>query len=265
MIGEDKNLYDYIKDAAVIADIIDNAKQRSQTTKSYANTSKIAFINSIIITCKAFGLKEQQGVDFEGLWYYYKFFKIKNYLDKQPVNNTDVVMEYDDYISKIKAHYGLYSVEHLIANLYRDAPLRNNYSNIKISNEPLPNENCIVIPEDINGTAKLYLTEYKTKSKYGDKIFKLSLYTTRLLKTYINTKKIKDVLFQGDISGIIKKMSDKVGSKGAVNEIRHMISSSLYWKKNTMDRNELTHKILKQIYIMGHQPDTWFGYIRKIK
>lgn len=266
----DNNLYDYIRKASKIADVIDTAKQVKDPTKTYSNNTKVALINSVIKTCEIFELKESKGVDFEGLYYYYKFFKLKGEIETNPVNTRvgDAVVSYDEFVKKIKDKFGLISAEYLLAKLYQECPLRNNYSQIKIvetEKECGVDSNCIEIPESANGVARVHLNVYKTKSRYGSKIITLSLYTTRLLKLYVVGKKIEGVLFPFDVSKRLKKMTEAVGVGGSVNMIRHSVASTLYWKKDSMDKNEFAHAVMKQTYTMGHEVKTWFGYIRGLK
>jgi hypothetical protein len=218
-----------------------------------------------------FAIKEPQGVDFEGLWSYYKFFKLKHQLLTVPVNEKidDAVTDYDTYVNKIKTKFGITSVQYLIAKLYEEAPLRNNFTKMKIveHDEPVPNdENSIQLPENrINGSANIHLKKYKTQSKYGEKIIQLSRSTTRLLLLFIVSNKLTDFLFKKDISRTISDMNKSIDVSGSVNTIRHMIVSTLYWKKDSLDIDELAHKIMDQTYIMGHEISTWFGYVRALK
>ena len=177
--------------------------------------------------------------------------------------NQDSVLNYNDYIQKIKDKYGNNSKEFLLAKIYEEFPARDDFSGIiLISNkkEMIDTKNYIVVNQRSN--AEIILNSYKTASKYGSISKKLSKPLTILIRGFIKSQKIQysTSLFPSDIARFISKMNEGIGEKGGINLIRHMVVSTMNSKANITE-----DELLEYIRLLGHKTTTFNEYIRPLR
>jgi hypothetical protein len=224
---------------------------------------------SVLNLCKTYGLKEPE-VGIEKMWFYYKQWK---FIQDNTMNEKPPVLNYNVYIDKIKAAFGVDSKQYLIARLYGNVPLRDNYSNIivieKAEDMPPPvitsagkviAKNYIVVPKV--GVSNVIIQNAKTTGRHGAMKEK---YTeddmTALINAYMAKNNIKygDELF-GNLKVTIPAMNKRVGVDGAINTLRHMVVSTLYFNPH-----KTIGLILRQIDCMMHEKSTWFSYIQPLR
>ena len=188
-------------------------------------------------------------------------------------NRTYDVIPYTEYLAKIKDMYGADSKHFVIASLYSEATLRDNFYNLVLVNDERSmtndKDNYLVAPRAAKGGIMLVINTYKTDKKYGVIKVKLSVSLSKLLRDYISKKGVVEGsrLFPENKTGLsafISTMTKKIapGAKGGIDYIRQSkISEQLSKAGRTitdMEKVELARK-------MGHSPMAQIGYVRKLK
>ena len=243
--------------------LIETGKQTKNPTQDYSlNTKKGLFqiivwlIDNLQIPLTAFKIKI----------YKKKFeeYKIKStdLTEEKITNELDSVIPYKEYINKIKTKFGEDSKEFLLASLYNELTVRDDFYNliIKQDNNNLSDDNNYIIVNDKK--SKIILNQYKSREKYKTINHTVSSVLDKLIKNYIKNKnlKIDDTLFgKTPLTKIIGTMNRAVDIEGSINTLRHIkVSDELRGVKDVEKRQQLAA-------IMLHSPATQQKYIRKIE
>jgi hypothetical protein len=208
--------------------------------------------------------KEMYKLEFESL----KLKSTENTKNKiDNVENKDnTVLDYNDYLNKIKIKFGVDSKEYLISKLYDEIGGRDNFGSLTLiakEKDIEKDNNYVVFPRSDSGIYKIILQDYKTDKKYGIVKINISNNLKELIKNYIGTKNLAygDFLFGNGkpLSDFISKMNKKIGIDGSINYLRHSkISTILEKEKNSLERIKLSK-------IFMHSPITQLTYVRKLK
>ena len=246
-----------------IINLIETGKQTKNPTQDYSlNTKKGLFqiivwlIDNLQIPLTAFKIKI----------YKKKFeeYKIKStdLTEEKTTNELDSVIPYKEYINKIKTKFGEDSKEFLLASLYNELTVRDDFYNliIKQDNNNLSDDNNYIIVNDKK--SKIILNQYKSREKYKTINHTVSSVLDKLIKNYIKNKnlKIDDTLFgKTPLTKIIGTMNRAIDIEGSINTLRHIkVSDELRGVKDVEKRQQLAA-------IMLHSPATQQKYIRKIE
>jgi hypothetical protein len=174
--------------------------------------------------------------------------------------NELVYPSFKNYIKKVKEKYGTDSKEYLVANLYNEFTIRDDYGNAPILDNPMSSNeiNYFVMRKQY-----IYFinNDYKTSNKYNSIKYTFSTTLTRLIKNYManNNINLGDFLFNGNLSNFVSNMNKQLGydNLGGINIFRHM-------RVSEMDGETYEDKI-KLAKQMGHSAMTIPKYRNKIE
>jgi hypothetical protein len=231
----------------------------------YAENSKKKFIQSALKAITLLKLK----VTSAAVKKYNEYFDKLKILSK---NQSDVkaktvaVENFNTYLAKVKDFFGATSKQYLLAKVYYEAPLRDNFGRLKViatdKEANASDTNYIKVPR--SGHARVITNKYKTDKRYGVITIDLTSDLTKLLKEYIKNNDIRngEGLFgdSNSLSDFTSKMNKSLGYQGGVTLFRNMkISTELDGAGiNDADKRlELSKK-------MGHAPVTQYTYLRKL-
>ena len=179
-------------------------------------------------------------------------------------NPKNTVIPYDEYLKLILGEYGIDSKQYLLAKLYDECCVRDNFSKLMIITDISTTDdkkNNYLLCE--GGDYTIILNDYKTKSKYETQTYKLSTELNSLISVYILQNKLTDLLFPQkakSLSSYIIAMNKQVGVNGGINTIRKMKVSTF------LNREDLTAEDrMEQSRKMCHSVGTQKKYKRIIK
>lgn len=179
------------------------------------------------------------------------------YDDKQ---QTEIYPTFDEYLEKCKSKYGTDSKQYLVAKLYSELAVRDDFGNAPVLDKPLVSTeiNYFVLKKNY---IYFILNDYKTSAKYSTIKYTFSSSTNRLIRQYMtnNNIQIGDVLFDGNLSPFVSNMNKELGygNLKGINIFRHMKISEL-----SGDNYEDKVKLSK---IMGHAVLTQNKYRRNLE
>lgn len=185
------------------------------------------------------------------------------------------LLHFDDYLQKIEAKYGRDSIQNLVARLYKEIPVRDDFKELRVI-EKLPeavdqNMNYLVLPR---GNASVVLNAYKTSKKFQHlnlPNYPLSERLTKLLRDYIAAQNLHfgDLLFpkyaKTGLSPLVGLMNKSVGiMKLGVNALRSMSIATLKANNAALSPTDQTAAAIELAGRMRHNPRTAPGYVRNI-
>jgi hypothetical protein len=245
------NLLECLKDHKKIIKLIENGKQIQkglfQTIVYLIDNLKIS-LNTVTIKI------------YKDIFEQYKI-RSSDLTDERIISSNNAVIGYKDYMNKIKNKFGVDSKEYLLAKLYNELTVRDNYQNLIIKQNAtnLSNDNNYIIVN--KNKSKIILNNYKTQKKYKQIIHEVSVELDKLIKNFINNKNLDygETLFgKSALSKIIGIMNHNVDVEGSINTLRHMkISEELNNITDPKKRQELSKKML-------HSPITQRNYMRQL-
>lgn len=231
--------------------------QQSKKNEKYSTNSIKGFIQTIL---KVKDLYDMPLSDNAKEFYKQEFEKIKlsSNIETEKKLTTETVMDFNEYLDKIKNYYGVDSKPYLIVTFYKIAGFRDDISFYVVNKTPKiidKNINYLVVPENANKRMSILLNQYKTVNKYGQKVIDIKKEDSKLIRNYINKNKIEynSYLFKGPQSQTIANFNKPLGLKIGINKIRKMIvSTALENDDNVYDVNER----IKLAQKMNHNPAT---------
>ena len=189
-----------------------------------------------------------------------------NQTQDRKVNPQHAVISFDDYLTRIKNQYGEDSKQFLVANLYNESTMRDNYSGLQIIPTQRKNDdtitNFVIVPRSKSQPCKLVINSYKTQSKYGTMEVELSSYLSGLIRAYIDKNDLTTHLFNTNKQGLttfVTNMNKKVGLKGGISLLRHMKVSELLSSPTITAEQRVS-----MANSMGHSPITQLEYRRLV-
>ena len=181
-----------------------------------------------------------------------EYILITNDSNKQKKEEL-VYPSFKTYLEKVKQKYGIESKEFLVASLYSEFTIRDDYGNAPILEKPLKTKeiNYFVIKKKY---VYFILNVYKTSNKYNTIKFTFSNNVSNLIKNYIknNNINIGDILFNTNLSAFVSNMSKELGyaDLGGINLFRHIRVSEIDGGATYQDKvalaSQMGHIILTQ-------------------
>jgi hypothetical protein len=208
-------------------------KQKIEESKYSLSTQK-GSIQSLLVFMELtnFLINPKVRAKYEVLFDVYKIKTEDEHTEKQ--NNVDnSVMDFTKYLNLVLDKFGSKSKEYLIAKMYHEITVRDNFYNLKIINSLDEDDGKSNFLTD--DCEHIILNDYKTKNVYDKKTFVLSNELQKLLLDYIDTNELKTELFpehKKGLSQFIISMNGKINVKGGINEIRKMSVSQFLMKEN---------------------------------
>ena len=162
------------------------------------------------------------------------------------------VVHWTKYLRLIDEKYPEGSVERLIAQMYREVPVRDDFAELRIVEKAaeMTNDtmNYLLLPR---GGATIVLRAYKTEKRFRAlrlPHYRLSQKLTEMLRAYVKEHDLPygAPLFKGALSSKVSKMNKSVGiNKLSINALRSMtIASESYDNRNLSEEEQAKRRIL---------------------
>ena len=181
---------------------------------------------------------------------------------------TMILPSFDKYIKDVGQKFGLDSKMYLLAMLYDNMTLRDDYGDLIIVDDvkkitPDADKNFIFVPTDKKGLCILRINSYKTDKKYGIIHKTLSTPVTLLIKRYMTNNNINygDALFGKNVGNYISQKNKEINANyEGVSWLRHIKVSDLLNKHGATPEERLA--LSKE---MMHSPNVQANYERNKK
>lgn len=194
----------------------------------------------------------------------HKRWKFENDKESKNKKKNNTVPDWKDYLSKTKTNFGEDSKEYLVAYLYSNLTLRDNYKEMAIvkSINETNNEKFNYFVFTSTNKMTFVINRFKTDKKYNRLVYKVEIPTLKkLLKKWIEKNKLQYGMFlfgKTSLSSLVSKINrtnnysynEGTGAKsvGGINFLRHMTASALpnsdYEKLSFDEREELANSML---------------------
>ena len=177
--------------------------------------------------------------------------KCNDQLEDKRTNQEDSVISYQEYENKILDRFGVESKEYLMIRIYKEVTCRDDLDLYIIRDEEKHKDdltkNYLIYNEN---KYTILLQAYKTSKNKNPIKIKLSIELDKLVNQYIIKNNIKDRLFpskHGLNFSFINTMNKKIGIKGGINMIRHIVISSGLLHMNLDEKVQLAKKSFHSI------------------
>ena len=203
-------------------------------------------------------------------------------LTKEKENNKNrgqgAVPPIDTIMKTVEAKFGENSKQNMVANFYRNAPMRDDFAGLIVISSIRKNENSetnyAIVPTRENQKCTLVIQKYKTQKLYGVLKFQLDDKTSTILRNYIKKKKIeydkklfpeytKDVM-SSYISTFMKKCGFAL-DEGGINFLRHSIVTDEFKDHENLSAEDkvrlsrrLWHSVVAQYRYLRQLDDSAF-------
>jgi len=251
-----------LKNAKIVIYKIETATQKKDPTKLYSVNSKKGIYQCILKLVDTLGITISKNArnayteKFEG-------HVVQSHIQTKERIANDEVLDFDEYLKKVKDEFGESSKEYIIASLYKLSGFRDDLILKVVSTKPKEDkENYVVIPVDKKKNITIELNAYKTSGKYGQDIIAVPRELSKLIRQYMDSHSIlyQDYLFGSKpLSGFITKFNKKMGLNISINKLRQMRVS------NVLNNNPSVEQRVKLSKEMKHKALTSEKYQRKTK
>ena len=252
-----------IKNAQRVVDLLSKATKPSG--EPYSVNSRKAYLQSLLKVITQLNLP----VTTKSAQIYGTHFEIYR-LDSSDIGKqkqaTLSLITFDKYLKLIGDRFGKESKEYLLASLYDEMTLRDDFhlkivETLKEADADL-NEQYIIVPKAKTAAVTIIINKYKTDAKYGQINEKLSMPLSKMIRAYItaNSIALNDYLFGKSASNgtFVSNMNKEAGLTGyTITTYRNMKASEIQYKSNE-ERVLLAQK-------MKHSPLMSLKYVRLIK
>jgi hypothetical protein len=190
----------------------------------------------------------------------------KKQTENNKTNPAHAVMLYSTYLEKIRVEFGDKSKQFLIASMYNEVTVRDDFQLTLIATEremTSDTQNYLVVPRIVKNNCTVIIQSYKTSSKYGILKQKVSTVLSKMLRDWITVNKLShgDLLFQNKtLSDYVSTMNKSVGANSGINYLRHAKISEVMSRQVMSDEDRV--KFSRR---MAHSPMTSLSYVRSIK
>jgi hypothetical protein len=191
----------------------------------------------------------------------------KKQTDSRKSDPAFAVMPYSTYMNKIKAEFGEKSKQFLIASLYNEVTVRDDFNLEIVSSErevTTGTQNYLVVPRLVKNNCTVVIQSYKTDKKYGIIKEKTSTVLSKQIREWMVTNNLTDgnKLFPNNkLSDYVSTMNKSIGAMtGGINYIRQSKISEVLSKHVMKDEDRILFGRR-----MGHSPLAQLKYVRSIK
>lgn len=242
-------------------DVINNKTLRTILDKTeYSYNTKLTTIKTILTTISDMEIKLNKKI-FDDLKKYMDLLTREIDDEHKVKQETIKVMTFKEYIELVKSKYGEQSKMYLIANLYSELTLRDDFQLEILDKVPkVLDHNYLIINKQ---NCRIIITKYKTEGVYGKISVLASKKLSNIIKQYITTNNLQIgdyLLGNQEQSKYINYHNEKIGVNGAVSLYRQMkITEMLNDPKiSKEDMINLAEK-------MKHSPIVQLTYLRQMK
>lgn len=198
----------------------------------------------------------------------FDLLKIKSTDENKTKQETMVLPTFDKYIKDVQQKFGIESKMYLLAMLYDNMTLRDDYGDLIIVDDikkitPDVDKNYIFVPTDKKGLCILRINSYKTDKKYGIIHKTLSSPVSLLIKQFIKNNNLNygDALFGKNVGNYISNKNKEINPNyEGVSWLRHIKVSDLLNKNNVSPEERLA--LARE---MMHSPNVQANYERNKK
>ena len=247
-----ENINDCLKQPEEIISIIDASEFSINTKKSLYQT--------IVFLVDNLKLNYSKKI-FDAYKKAFDVYKLKS-LDVSKAKEKIIILPLPEYLEQVKTHFGENSKMYVLARLYDEVTMRDNFQ-LKIVaqiKDALNDKINYIVRSKSQYT--LVMNDYKTSGKYGKLQIKLSKPLTTLLKQYIVEHSLDtgDYLF-GDkkLSNFISVNNKLLGVKDGINYFRHAkITQELDGKDLSAEERvelaaKMNHSVIVQLRYLRNQ------------
>jgi hypothetical protein len=236
-----------VKSAKPMIDAIDKS--------DYSTSTKRVMMQTLLYMITKFQLKVPEG-SVEAFKTYLNVLKLKGN-DELEVKMKETVLPWSEYLAKVKSEYGSNSKEYLLASLYKELTLRDDFQLRIVKVLPKTLEGNYIVVKPTFGT--VVITSYKTSDSYGVIKHRLSKPLSKMIRDYIDSRGDIQFLFGSEkLSPFITQMNKRININGGVNLYRHMSVAEL------MAGEPSPEERVKLAELMRHSVFTQQKYLRKI-
>ncbi len=198
----------------------------------------------------------------------FELLKIKSTDENKVKQETTEFPSFDKYLKEVLTRFGIDSKMYLLAMLYDNITIRDDFNNLIIVNDIKKitadsDKNYLFVPENKKELCVLRINSYKTDKKYGIIHKTLSMPVTLLIKRYMTNNNINygDVLFAKDVGHYISLKNKDINPEyGGISWLRHVKVSDLLNKKGVTPEERLALATE-----MLHSPNVQANYERNKK
>ena len=268
------DIEDYNKaflDGSHVINVIDNSLQQN-SDKPYAVNSKKALYQTVLtlITKLQLPVPPQEIRKLKDM---FEVYKLRSLAEKQHKLETVKLLSFDEYLPKVKEHFGEDSKEYLVAKIYSSSGFRDDLLiNIQKTQEDADKDlgtNSVVIPTDKKENCTIVMNIYKTDKKNGQGLIGMSKEISDLIRAYKKNNKIVYGRFMfGDkpLSRFVSNFNRKMGLKITINTFRSMLVSDRYEHAAKDTAGEVLPEVKVNIAkMMKHSVGTSLQYLHKKK
>ena len=247
-ILSDNDILDMIN-TGLFYDLIDQS--------NYSDSTKLGMIKTVRAALLGVG----DGMAPDILLEYNKYIESYDMLVKDALfekRKEEVVMDFDDYLKKLEGVYGVDSKIYMIASMYYEVTMRDDFILKIVKQAPVSNNINYIVKNNKN--MRLVINSYKTRTTYGQLIFTLSTPLTKAIIKYMDINKLSlgDYLFgEKPLSSYILYKNKTIGVSGGVSMYRHMRITKEKKVRTASEMIELAKE-------MAHSPDQQSEYLRNI-
>ena len=260
--GNPTNIVKILTKPKETIELINNSLLKNKT-KLYSNNTLKNQYQIILTLIDVLGrekLKKEHAI-FKEQFEIRKLDSIENNIQKKAEKDFDG-NTFATYLATVKETFGELSKMYVIARLYYELPVRDDFMLKIVSNKhPTSKENGVIyMPK--KGKAIIHIYQYKTDSKYGNIEKTISLDLTKLIRNYIkdNDLSVGDYLF-GDkkLTGFVSGYNKRIGFAGGITNFREMKIAELFADpeisamKRVKMAEEMKHGVNTQLWYIGKQ------------
>jgi hypothetical protein len=250
-----------ITDNEPIVKLIKNAETLIDKIKNcdYANNTKKGIIQVVLYMITQFNIKVNKNA-LNAMTQYFELTKENSSKEVEEKKENIVIPTWSEYLEQVKTEFGDTSKMYLIARLYSELSLRDDFVLKIVNKSPKTTDDNYLVLNKSN--YKIIINHYKTEKKYGKIQVKLTKSLTNLIKTYMEANGLGEndyLLGDKELSGFITYNNKKLGINGGVSLYRQMsITQELNKKMTDEQRIALAEKMKHSVFIQKN-------YLRQMK
>lgn len=149
--------------------------------------------------------------------------KIKSDEHTKVIAETNPSIPFADYIKKVEDAFGKDSKMYVIAKLYEELPMRDDFGLIVVNQPPTDKTQNYINVKPLH--MRIYINQYKTKDKYDEVERSLSYKLSKIIRQYIARESVplgKYLFGTEKLSQYVRTENKKIGVNGGISEFRHM-------------------------------------------
>ena len=238
---------------------IENATQKNG--KPYSVNTKKSLFQLILILLDHYKSTMSKKIK-EAYVQHFEIYKIKSLEHGKTITNTAPTHTFQQYLNKVKNHFGILHPMFVLAMLYNEVTARDDFAlQIVASIKETTDKSMNYIVVGKTGPLKVVINHYKTDKKNGSYAVTLSAELSKLIRQYMKHFNLTygAYLFGNKkLSGFVSHNNRLMDINAGIDYYRHMKISDLLNKENVTAEERV--KLAKE---MKHSPAVQLLYLRK--